>query len=194
MSLRIGHGVGASQFRRQGKKISWTNMLVRSNEFDNVAWTKTNAGAGSVPVVTANDAATPDGTVDAEKIVFAAPGAGDESFINQVITTVAGVVYAGTFYIKAFAAGDIGKIILVRHAGAAGYGTITLTAVYQRIERVETAAGISSTFSIGLRPAVAGSSGTVSAHMCWAQFESGNIPHAYSPTVAAAVTRNAWVR
>ena len=166
-----------------------TNLCTKSQEFD--AWTKGNGGAGSLPVVTANDGVAPDGTTTADKVVFAAPGAGDLSALTSpaFATTVASS-YTSAVYIKAFAAGDVGKQILTRQAGAAGYTAKTLTADWQRLGTTETAIGDSTSIDIVLRPTFGGSSGTVSVYLWGAQVELGSFATSYIPTTTVAVTRN----
>src|SRR5688500_13085954 len=61
-----------------------TNLMVRSQEFDNAVWTKNATGAGVAPVVTANYAVAPDGTTSAERVQFSAtPSSGDATWIEQ---------------------------------------------------------------------------------------------------------------
>ena len=45
-----------------------TNLLIRSAELDNAAWSKVAGGTGVVPVVTANYTAAPDGSITAERV------------------------------------------------------------------------------------------------------------------------------
>lgn len=169
-----------------------TNLCTKSRQFD--AWTTATGGGGSLPVVTANQIAAPDGELAADKVVFTAPASGDISMLSSpTCATVISTVYTGSLYVKAFAAGDVGKVLLTRHAAAGSFGTVTLTADWQRIEKVETAGVTSTTFDIGLRPQFGGSTGTVSCYLSDGQLEAGAYKTSVIPTTTAAVTRNADV-
>jgi hypothetical protein len=88
--------------------------------------------------------------------------------LQQSFTGATGNEYLGSFYVKAFAAGDVGKVILFRHAAGGSYTQVTLTAAYQRVSLKETGIG-AVTFDVGLRPTFSSSSGTVSIYLTAAQ-------------------------
>lgn len=169
-----------------------TNLCTKSKQFD--AWTTATGGGGSLPVVTANQVAAPDGALTADKVVFNAPASGDISMLSSpTCTTVISTVYTGSLYVKAFAAGDVGKVLLTRNVAAGSFGTVTLTADWQQIERAETAAATSTTIDIGLRPQFGGSTGTVSCYLSDGQLEAGAYKTSVIPTTTVAATRNADV-
>jgi hypothetical protein len=68
-----------------------TNLLVRSQEFDNAAWTKNQA------TITANDIAAPDGTLTADRVT----ASGTTAYARQGFTSVAGVAYTTSVFLKA---------------------------------------------------------------------------------------------
>lgn len=167
-----------------------TNLCVRSDEFNDAAWTKSAAGAGTAPVVTANAATAPDGTTTADEVVFAAPGAGDLSQVAQGgITTTAASLYAGSLWVRAASGADVGKVLLLRQVGAASYLSITLTAAWQRVQRAETAAGTTSEYSVALRPDFGSSTGTVTAYLWRAQLELGDVATSEIKTEGTTATR-----
>lgn len=165
------------------------NLCLRSEEFSNAAWSVSHGGGGSDPVVTADQTAAPDGNTTADKIVFAAPVSGDNSFIQSTtFNAIGGVSYTGSVYVKAFAAGDIGKIIAFRHAAGSPYTLVTLTSDWQRVSSTETGVGAAESFIVALRPSVGTSTGTVSVYLWGAQVEVGTTATGYKKTTSAVVS------
>ena len=160
-----------------------TNSILYSEQFDNGVWSKIAVGGASAPVVTANSTIAPDGNLTADKIVFNAPTSSDISIIKQAISLTG--TANGSIYVKAFASGDIGKIIGFRF-NADTYGLITLTDAWQRFDVTQVAL---ESFELHLRPAIGTSSGSVSVYVWGAQLEAGSYPTSYIPTTTATVTR-----
>lgn len=181
-------GVGPSSLY----EAAATNLVLRSDEFDHARWSKSATGAATAPAVTANATAAPDGTTTADEVVFIAPGAGDNSSLTQAgIVTVAASVYTGSLWIRAAAAGDVGKIVLFRHVAASSYASVTLSATWTRIARTETAAGTSSSLSVDLRPSLGSSTGTVTVHLWRGQLELGSSATSEIQTTGTTATRAA---
>ena len=116
-------------------RIRWAghNLLTNSESFDASAWVK-DQGGSTLPAVTANNAAAPNGTTTADKVDFGAiDAAGDYSFVYQSLTLAADGNYTAGIWVKAFAAGDVGKKIWLRMWNTATVGQIavTLTADWQ---------------------------------------------------------------
>jgi len=169
-----------------------TNILRYTEDLTNAAWEKLSGGGGSIPVVTAASGISPAGINNAFKVEFTAPVSGDQSRLRQGSFATSAGDYAGSLYIKAFSAADVGKVIGFRHVGGGAYGLFTLTADWQRITKTETRS--SSNFEIILRPAVGTSSGSVSLLYYGGQLEAGASATSYIPNLAASTTtRNADV-
>lgn len=167
-----------------------TNLCTHSEEFDNAAWVKFAVGSGVAPSVLANAGVAPDGSMSADRVTFDAPAAGDQSFIGDNVATVIASLYAESCYVKAWSSADVGKTIVFRGAGGASYGSVVLTAGWQRLERAETAIDVNSQFSLGLRPGFSGSSsGTVAVLLWGGQFELGHASSSYIRTGGTALTR-----
>ncbi|OHD07534.1 hypothetical protein [Sphingopyxis sp. RIFCSPHIGHO2_12_FULL_65_19] len=67
------------------------NLLLRSQQFDHVKWDKINVGSGLAPVVVADDATAPDGTMTADRISLSldgGTGAGDRCHLQQDLAPV----------------------------------------------------------------------------------------------------------
>jgi hypothetical protein len=143
------------------------NLLTKTEQFDDAYWTGIVGGGGSVPVRVANDAVAPDGTTTADKLTFGAATTADLSLLNGVVSSlVTGGSYVVKAFVKAATPGDVGKSIVYRSVAASSYSALTLTTDYQQISLTSVAAGPSTDgLSIGLRPVVGGSTGTVSVHI-----------------------------
>jgi hypothetical protein len=166
-----------------------TNLLTYSEEFDDADWVKVSGGTGSAPIVTANAIISPDGTSNAEQIVFdvgAGTSSANMSIISQPLTLTIGLKYAGSIYLK----GQLGgEQIMFRHAAGATFTLLTLTTEWVRYDVIEVAGGTSSNFQIGIRQGLVGTINSTATIFAWgAQFETGDIATDYIPTTSAAVS------
>ena len=167
-----------------------TNLALRSQEIDNGAWGPLNYGAGVAPVITANAALAPDGTMTADQVVLDIAGgtvSGDGSAITQTVTVVNGVTYVGSFWVRAV---STPFTLLFRHGGSGNYLSIAVTTAWQRIERSDVASGTSSLIEITLRGGL-GSSQAGTFYIWGVQMEAGAAATSYIPTTSASVTRGA---
>jgi hypothetical protein len=149
---------------------SRTNLLLRSEEFDDASWTK-----GANTIVTANYAVAPNGTTTADRFeMINAAG----TFISGSATVVSGLTYTFSVYARATAATSTFDMQL-----GANVAFPVLTAQWQRYSLSFTATGSSLTATIGNGPDAAD-------FLAWgAQLEVGSFPTSYIPTSASAVTR-----
>jgi hypothetical protein len=159
-------------------------------------WTLVTGGTGVNPAVTANAVISPDGTQNAETVVFNR-GAGntvsDQSTLQQIITLAASGTYTFSVYAKATTSGDVGKQIFLRAGGSGSLIAYTLTSSWVRLSRIETSiASGSNVVQIGSRGGFTADN-SVSVDLWGAQLETGAIPTSYIPTTAASATRAAEV-
>jgi hypothetical protein len=173
------------------------NLALQSEAFNvSGTWTLVTGGTGVNPAVTANAVISPDGTQNAETVVFNR-GAGntvsDQSTLEQMLTLAASGTYTFSVYAKATTSGDVGKQIFLRAGGAGSLIAYTLTSSWVRLSRIETSmASGSNVVQIGSRGGFTADN-SVSVDLWGAQVETGAIPTSYIPTTTAAVTRAADV-
>ena len=178
-------------------EASGQNLVLRSEAFNvSGTWTLVTGGTGVNPAVTANAVISPDGTQNAETVVFNR-GAGntisDQSTLEQMLTLAASGTYTFSVYAKATTSGDVGKQIFLRAGGAGSLIAYTLTSSWVRLSRIETSiASGSNLVQIGSRGGFTADN-SVSVDLWGAQVETGAIPTSYIPTTTGAVSRAADV-
>jgi hypothetical protein len=153
-----------------------TNIIGYSEQFDNVFWIKTDA------VVTANTTTSPDGTQNADSVVFT------NGAIEQLIFYAAdNLTHTISFYVKTNSGTQDFKLKLT-HAGVANYFSPTYTATTQWQKFTFTQAF--GTGGTGFYAGVVCDSGTL--NLWGGQLEpNSSYATSYIPTTSASVTRNA---
>jgi hypothetical protein len=164
-----------------------TNIALYSEQI-NTGFTTSQGGTGLVPVITANTTISPDGSQNADTIVFDA-GAGttasDQSALYQFFggTTA---TYTGSFYAKT-ASGT--AQIQVRIDGAA-YEKFTITNQWQRFTLTRALTGTGNGIDIAIRRGLNEPMNASATIQLWGvQVELGAYATSYIPTLGASVTR-----
>jgi hypothetical protein len=204
---------GSGALRRGDRGVliegSRTNLLLRSQEFDNAAWTKIGSS------VTANATAAPDGTITADKLVENS-ATSDHYMTHPATTTAAG--YTFTVYAKAaertwlamlvFDSGGVARTTYFDvgngAVGTVGVGvTASITALANGwyLCRATIATAFNGTNAAGARIYLANGDtvfsyagdGTSGLFLWQADYQLGAFPSSPIVTVAAAATRAADV-
>jgi len=183
-----------------------TNLVLRSEEFDNVAWTKSNA------TVTADTIVAPDGTLTGDLLSVVSSG---RSYILSLANTASNTVLSGSIFVKAgnqnnvcltTSIGNVGVRQWFNLATATSGSAISLGGVKNSSEITSIGndwyrISLSITASAGTAQylildvvtgdnVLSGNSGD-NVYIWGAQLEAGSFPTSYIPTVASQVTRSA---
>ena len=158
---------------------SRSNLVTYSEDFSE--WTKQNAGTGTAPIVTSNNTISPDGTQNADKVVFNKGTGTTTADLSILTTSFTSQSNTASIYIKA----DSPQRIVIRNSSTwVGYDIGT---EWTRIEKTDTGGSI----QIGLRDGygIANVPNTATVYLWGAQLEAGSYATSYIPTQGSAATR-----
>ena len=182
-----------------------TNLITFSEQLDNAAWTKTRS------TITANNAVSPDGYTNADRITDTTFTA-NSSFVERQISSVIGTTYTFSAFLKAGTApfmyvglydGANFNVIINASTGAISFttagATSTVTAYGNGWYRVSITRTITASASVYPYIGVCqlsnsityNGTGAYTAQIWGAQYEASAYPTSYIPCLAASATRGA---
>jgi len=175
-AAKFSRGSGATQVNAAGLiEYAPENLILRSEEFNEISWAKLNNSSGAVPVVTPNAVLSPTGTLTADLVAFPAVPVGENPRLEQNRSSIAGSSFVFSFWIRS----DSPTTVRVGHLTP----SITVSATTEWV-RVSYA----FTFTSGGFPQIVGPiSGAASNVYLWgAQLERASTARTYYPTTSAA--------
>jgi hypothetical protein len=151
------------------------NLLVRTEEFDNASWSLDNSGTVS-PVVTANAAIAPDGTLTADRILLNKSG-GLFSRIQQTsnLTPLPSAIYTFSVWMRKNGSGTANVGIRISDVGV----NCVVTDTWQRFSVSLATAGTNAFSQILLFDSIIGNDETADIFAWGAQTETGSTATAY---------------
>ena len=169
-----------------------TNLVLRSEEFDNAAWTK-EAG-GKNPTVTADHALGPDGVMGAERVQLQATGTNEYSDFYQLYSAGTGSATTCSLWVKGN--GTSGTTDLCIYDGGAAWACtpVAFTPTW-KLFSLSDAAGTGTSRGVKFGNASGQNGGTArdAADVHATGFMCSESPYAtpYVATTSASATRNA---
>lgn len=170
-----------------------TNSFLRSEEFDNAAWTRLGQGDGATPTVSANAAVAPDGTTTADAVTFGATTTGRSALYQVPNITASG--YSMCVFAKGTTGGSSGSYDICTYNGAATTCTTCsyVGTVWTRCTRENVSINNAGSPFIGNSSSDNGGIARVGQTIwLWgAEHKNSKYCDSYIPTTSASVTRAA---
>jgi len=167
-----------------------TNLITYSEDISDSSWLKTSSGTASIPAITSNYSISPDGTLNASRVVFDLNGGTTSSDFSQLqhnISSTIGLSYTSSVYMKSNNDSTYNLTFIPVS------GSTNIVEVTPQWKRFDLSAVLSSS-NMRIRTRGSESSGDVTDISIWgAQIEQQSYATSYIPTNGAIATRLADV-
>ena len=165
-----------------------TNLITYSEDFSNAAWGKTNGGVSLSPVLTSNYSVSPDGTINADRLIFDLNGGTTSSDLSQLQSSnfVMDDDYSNSIWLKSNTASSYVMSYLKPNGSAT---TITVTTEWQRFESSSTVSATTVPIRLRLRGGSESTDVYADISVYGAQLEQQSYATSYIPTAGATVSR-----
>ena len=164
-----------------------TNLVTYSEQI-NTGFITAQGGTGLLPVITANNAISPDGYQNADTIVFNAGAGTTSSDISAIYQVFGGTTatYTCSFYAKT----PSGTAQIQVRIDGSNYEKFTITNEWQRFTLTRALTGTSNALDFAIRRGLNEPMNASATIQLWGvQIELGAYATSYIPTLGAAVTR-----
>lgn len=162
------------------------NLLRQSQTFDSATWSKTNAGGGASPTVTANYAVAPDGTMTADRVQYSLNGV-TSGALSQLQQSAAPIARPAIFSVWLKSNTGATQVVQMRFNATLVSTLWTVTTEWQRFYYLGVGTGSGLTYGVQLASGVTADTADI---LIWgAQLEQVSYqttPSDYNATVANA--------
>lgn len=197
--VTVGPNLPAIGYRGLLVELAHTNLLLRSEEFDDGTWLSSDVGGAGAPTISANTGIAPDGSLTADRIDIPAVGASQASGRVQLVTGTA-AAYTFSVWAKAVTPGSAAYIFPINNTTGTIPGQLLIqpsTTEWTRYSVTATLTAATYAIIIGARVGLNASTQlaqAASSILYWgAQLEAADYAHSYVPTTSATATCNADV-
>lgn len=168
-----------------------SNLVLRSQEFDNALWDKSAGGGWNAVTVSANSTTAPDGTATADTVT--SPSVGSHA-IRQSVTVVGNTIYTFSIWVKNISHTELRLMLWDLTAGGVvsdlrDIRSEVSTSEWRRVSATFTTA--SGTTSIAVGVGYNGTMASKSFYLWGAQLEQCPFATSYIATTSTTATRNA---
>jgi len=185
--ITFSRGSNATLIDATGKLTYAPNNLLRQSQtFDSATWSKTNAGGGASPTVTADYALAPDGTMTADRVQYSLNGV-TSGALSQLQQSAAPIARPAIFSVWLKSNTGASQVVQMRFNSTLVTALWTVTTEWQRFYYLGAGTGSGLTYGVQLASGVTANTADI---LIWgAQLEQVSYqttPSDYNATVASA--------